>query len=157
MRPIQGSGENLLSNTMSVERMMDMDGRREEILAYLREEGYCAEKGEDRDLLFGKGENSYRLVLDEECEVFYTILYLHVLDIRTPEEEDRYTRAAVEASTMIKAAKVIIDEGRVIFAIEQFASSAEEFCAILPYSLTALRSLVDAFAAQASGTSSMEN
>ena len=51
MRPIQGSGENLLSNTMSVERMMDMDGRREEILAYLREEGYGAEKGEDRDLL----------------------------------------------------------------------------------------------------------
>ena len=42
MRPIQGSGKNLLSNTMSVERMMDMDGRREEILAYLREEGYCA-------------------------------------------------------------------------------------------------------------------
>ncbi|HOU24784.1 MAG TPA: hypothetical protein PLN42_11125 [Anaerolineae bacterium] len=85
---------------------MNKAERAQMYVSYLREEGYAPEVDKDGDVMFKFEGGIYYVLIDEEDEVYFRIVYPGFWPIRSEAERDRVIKAAMAATASTKVAKV---------------------------------------------------
>lgn len=129
----------------SVEKAMSKAQRIEVILEHIKSEGYVPSIDDDGDILFKCEGRSYYVILDENDEQFYRLVFPNFWTIESDEERERVIRAAVQASAKTKVAKIFPVKDDTWASIELFLSGPEEFSGVFARSLSALQSAVRTF------------
>jgi hypothetical protein len=95
----------------------------DEILAYLHGEGYKASMDEDGDIVFKYEGASYVVLFDPNDDLYTTIALPNIWSIDSKKERKRVERAALRATSAVKAVKVFPVKNNVWVAAESFSSS----------------------------------
>ncbi len=106
--------------------------------AFLLEEGYSPKIDEDGDVVFKFEGGNYVILIDEDDEDYFVLLYPSFWSIESEEERAKVILAALQATTKTKVAKVLPGDDNTTAAIEMFCSPPE---AIRPVFQRALRAL----------------
>ncbi len=113
---------------------------------FLRGEGYMPTIDGDGDIMFKREGRTYLVVLDDDDDEFFRILFPGFWKIENDEERRRVERAALKATTDTKVAKVFPIRDNTWATIELFCSSIEHAKPIFTRALGALEVAVHTFA-----------
>lgn len=112
---------------------------------FLRNEGYEPEIDQDGDVIFRDGGRIYLILIDENDDEFFRLVFPNFWSIESEEERQRVERAAIFATAMTKVAKVFPVRHNVWATIEMFVSPIEGFKAVFERSMRALNVAVHSF------------
>jgi hypothetical protein len=129
----------------SLENIMSKAERISVIMEHVRSEGYVPTIDNDGDILFKAEGRSYFVILDENDEQFYRLVFPNFWSIDDDVERERVIRAASVATAKTKVAKVFPVKDDTWASIELFLSSPEQFNSVFARSLSALQSAVRTF------------
>ncbi len=119
--------------------------RAEMYCEFLRNEGYRPEIDDDGDVVFREGGRVYLILIDENDDEFFRVVFPNFWSIESEEERERVERAALYATAMTKVAKVFPVRNNVWATIEMFVSPIEGFKAVFERSIRALHVAVQSF------------
>ncbi len=111
---------------------------------FLRSEGYAPQTDDDGDIIF-KYEGRVYIVLFDDDEEFFRILFPNFWDIENQEERVKVERAALTATAETKVAKVFPVRDYVWATIELFCSPPENAKSVFNRSMRAMRAAVNTF------------
>lgn len=114
-------------------------------MRYLAEEGYVPKIDEDGDIKFKFEGGIYFIIIDDEDDDFFRLVYPNFWSIDSEEERMQVYIAAAHATAETKVAKVYPVRDNVWASIEKFCSPPEVFKSIFRRSLGALRAGVNNF------------
>ncbi len=113
--------------------------------SYLTEEGYAPKIDEDGDVIFKFEGGTYFISVPENDDIYFRLVYPAFWKIENDGEKERAVKAALDASTETKVAKVYLVRDHVWAAIELFCSPIENFRLVFKRSLGALQTSVGKF------------
>ena len=114
---------------------------------WLGTEGYPVRVDEDGDLVLKIEGMTYFIILDEDDETYFTLIFPSFWPIESEDERRKAERAAIEITSRVKVAKVFIRKDQVWGAIELFVNGPEAATAVIPRSIRALQLAVKDFVA----------
>lgn len=114
-------------------------------MEFLREEGYSPRFDDDGDVAFKLEGRNYFIVLDDDDETFFRILFPGFWPIENAVERTKAERAALTATADVKVAKVLIINDSAWATIEAFSSSPENSKQTFRRSINALQTAVRCF------------
>ena len=126
---------------MSMSKQM----RAETIRAYLSEEGYAPKTDADGDLIFKFEGGAYIIIVDEQDQEFYRIIYPNFWSIDSDAERAQVVKACEAATGKTKVAKVYTVKNDTWACIEMFMASPEHMNLVFKRSMSALRGAVQNF------------
>lgn len=112
---------------------------------YLREEGYVPNIDGDGDIVFKREGRTYFVMLSDDDDVFYRIVFPAFWSIDSAQERLACEHAAVVATADTKVAKVFPVENSMWASIELFCPSLDAAIAVFPRSMDALQAAVRRF------------
>jgi len=124
---------------------MTKQDRAEMYRAYLAGEGFPAQIDRDGDVTFKHEGGSYVIIIDEDDETYFRLVFPSFWSIESDEERVRVILAAVHATAQIKVAKVYPLGDQTFASIEMFVSPPEGFKPVFLRSLRALHAAVQCF------------
>jgi hypothetical protein len=113
---------------------------------FLESEGYDSEIDDDGDVIFRQGGRTYLILIDEDDEEFFRLVFPNFWSIDSEEERERVEKAALYATAKTKVAKVFPVRNNVWATIEMFISPIEGFKPVFDRSMRALHVAVHSFA-----------
>ena len=116
--------------------------------AYLREEGYSPKVDEDGDIVFKIEGRVYLIMIPEDDEEFFRIIFPNFWSIGSEEERVKVNTACMEATKDTKVAKVFPVRDNTWASIELFCMPPESFRLVFRRCMSALRRAVDTFVQQ---------
>ena len=126
---------------------MDKAERAQMYVSYLREEGYALEIDEDGDVMFKFEGGTYFVLVDEEDEMFFQIMFPSFWPIESEEEGARVEKAAQLATRITKVAKVYRQRDNVNASVELLCVPPEAFKAVFRRALGSIQAGVSNFRA----------
>jgi len=126
---------------------MTKEERVEMYMAFLVEEGFRPKIEDDDDLVSFKYEGrTYYIIIDEEDEEFFRLVYPNFWEIEDESELAEAKEAAMYATAKTKVAKVFITTNNDVWAtVELFCAPPETFKSVLSRCLSAVRSSIESF------------
>ncbi len=119
---------------------------------FLRAEGYMPQLDQDGDIIFKVEGRTYLIILDDEDEEFFRLVFPNFWSIDSPSERAQVEKAALQATAKTKVAKIFpTSNDNVWGTIELFSSKPEHIKPVFRRSLGALRSAVNTFVTQMRG------
>ena len=112
---------------------------------FLKDEGYRPEVDEDGDIVFKSEGNTYLIILEENDEEYFRLVFPTFWSIESSEERKKVERAALKATADTKVAKVFPVRDDTWAAVELFASSLDDIKSVFSRSMSALQVAVGAF------------
>ncbi len=112
---------------------------------FLKSEGYLPELDRDGDLVFKIEGRTYLIILDENDEPFFRLVFPNFWRIESAAERAKVERAALIATASTKVAKIFPVGENTWGTVEMFASSPEHVLPVLLRSLSALNTAVMKF------------
>lgn len=112
---------------------------------WLSAEGYPVRVDEDGDLMLKIEGMTYFIILDEDDETYFTLVFPSFWPIESEDERRKAERAALEVTSSVKVAKVFIRKDQMFATIELFCPSPEAATAVVPRSIRALQRAVRDF------------
>jgi hypothetical protein len=85
---------------------MDKAERGKMYFDYLRDEGYAPQIDQDGDVMFKFEGGKYYIFIDDKDEMYFRVVYPGFWPIQSEAEKDRVIKAAMEATSTTKIAKV---------------------------------------------------
>jgi len=116
-------------------------------VSYLREEGYAPEVDKDGDVMFKFEGGTYFVLVDEEDEMFFQIMFPSFWPIESEEEGARVEKAAQLATRITKVAKVYRQRDNVNASVELLCVPPEAFKAVFRRALGSIQAGVSNFRA----------
>ncbi len=113
---------------------------------FLVSEGYRPEIDEDGDVLFRREGRVYLILVDEDDDEFFRLVFPNFWSIDNEFEREKAEKAALYASAKTKVAKVFTVRDNVWASIEMFCSPLENFKPVFERSIRALNVAVQSFA-----------
>jgi hypothetical protein len=113
--------------------------------SYLAEEGYAPKIDSDGDVVFKYEGRMYCIVVDEEDEEYFNVVYPGFWPIESESERGKVAQAALHATARVKVVKVHPVRDNTWAAVEMFCSPPEAFKPVFQRSLRALRGAVEKF------------
>jgi hypothetical protein len=113
---------------------------------FLQDHGYQPEIDEDGDVIFRQGGRIYLILIDDQDEEFFRLVFPNFWSIDSEEERHRVERAALYATAKTKVAKVFPVRDNVWATIEMFVSPIEGFKEVFDRAMRALHVAVHSFA-----------
>ena len=92
---------------------------------FLKEEGYSPKTDDDNDITFKVEGRSYLIMLDDEDDEFFRIVFPGFWSIETPDERLRVERAALKTTAETKVAKVFTVRDNTWATVDMFSTSAD--------------------------------
>ena len=129
---------------------MDKAERAQMYVSYLREDGYALEIDEDGDVMFKFEGGTYFVLVDEEDEMFFQIMFPSFWPIESEEEGARVEKAAQLATRITKVAKVYRQRDNVNASVELLCVPPEAFKAVFRRALRCIQAGVTKFRAEMS-------
>ena len=126
---------------------MNKAERAQMYVSYLREEGYAPEVDKDGDVMFKFEGGTYFVLVDEEDEMFFQIMYPSFWPIESEEERARVEKAAQLATRSTKVAKVYPQRDNVTASVELLCVPPEAFKAVFRRALRCIQAGVTKFRA----------
>ncbi|OQB27651.1 MAG: hypothetical protein BWY10_01195 [Chloroflexi bacterium ADurb.Bin180] len=126
---------------------MDKAERAQMYVSYLREDGYALEIDEDGDVMFKFEGGTYFVLVDEEDEMFFQIMFPSFWPIESEEEGARVEKAAQLATRITKVAKVYRQRDNVNASVELLCVPPEAFKAVFRRALGSIQAGVSNFRA----------
>ena len=126
---------------------MDKAERAQMYVSYLREDGYALEIDEDGDVMFKFEGGTYFVLVDEEDEMFFQIMFPSFWPIESEEEGARVEKAAQLATRITKVAKVYRQLDNVNASVELLCVPPEAFKAVFRRALGSIQAGVSNFRA----------
>lgn len=114
-------------------------------LDFLKKEGYVPQLDRDGDIVFKIEGRTYLIILDENDEVFFRLVFPNFWSIESEAERLKVERASVIATANTKVAKVFPVGNNTWATIELFAPSPESVLPVLMRSMSALMTAVNKF------------
>ena len=114
---------------------------------WLKAKGYPVRVDEDGDLVLKIEGMTYFIILDEDDETYFTLIFPSFWPIENEDERRKAERAALEVTSSVKVAKVFIRKDQLFATIELFCTSPEAATAVVPRSIRALQRAVRDFVA----------
>lgn len=108
-------------------------------LDYLAEEGFRPAVDEEGDVGFKFEGGEYYVIVDEEDDQYYQLVYPAFWQIESEEERAQALAAAEVVSRTVKTGKIYIIRDRVWAGVESFVPTRDAFKPIFDRSLDALR------------------
>jgi len=127
---------------------MSKQDRAEMYQKFLGEEGYAPKIDNEGDVMFKYEGGVYLIIMDENDEEFFRLVYPGFWSIESELEREKAQRAALTATAQTKVAKVFLVRDNTWASIEMFCSPPEVFRTVFHRSLRALRAAVGAFQAE---------
>jgi len=124
---------------------MTKEERAQQILAFLVEEGFGPRIDKDGDVTFKVEGRSYVIVIEEDDQEFFRLIFPNFWPIESEEERVRVSVAAAEANARTKVAKVYPVREDTWASVEMFLSPPEAFMPVFQRSIRALQGAVRAF------------
>jgi hypothetical protein len=125
---------------------MDKQQRTEMYRLYLQDEGYKPEVDSDGDVRFKKEGRTYVIIVDQDDEAFFTVVYPQFWKIESEDERRRVLTSCDHANNLSKVAKVFTVQDNVWAATEMFVSAPEGFKPVFDRAMSALQNCVSNFA-----------
>jgi predicted aspartyl protease len=124
-----------------------MSGPAQLYLDYLAGEGYRPTVDSDGDVIFKDEGKTYYIEVDTNDAEYFRLVFPNFWEIESDAERERVIRAANYATMKTKVAKVYMrsDGKDTVASIEMFLSQPEQFKAVFPRAMSALRSSVNNF------------
>ena len=119
-------------------------------LDYLRQEGYEGKIDEDGDVLFKFEGGTYFVLIEEEDEMFFQIMFPSFWPIESEEEGAWVEKAAQLATRSTKVAKVYPQRDNVTASVELLCVPPEAFKAVFRRALRCIQAGVTKFRAEMS-------
>ena len=113
--------------------------------AFLKEEGYAPILDADGDLVFKCEGRTYLILLEDNDEEFFRIVFPNFWRIESPAEREAVQRAALQATAETKVAKVYPLGDNTWATIEMFCPTVEEAKPVFERSMNALHAAVALF------------
>jgi hypothetical protein len=126
--------------------MMDKKQRAQMYEEYLKEEGFHPEIDKDGDVVFKTEGKIYVIIIDENDEEFFRLLFPNFWPIESEQERAKVERAALHATAETKVAKVFPVKDDVMASIEIFCNPPQNFKSVFKRSISALQTAVRTFA-----------
>jgi len=126
---------------------MNKAERAQMYVSYLREEGYAPEVDKDGDVMFKFEGGTYFVLVDEEDEMFFQIMFPSFWPIESEEEGARVEKAAQLATRITKVAKVYRQRDNVNASVELLCVPPEAFKAVFRRALGSIQAGVSNFRA----------
>ena len=118
---------------------MNKAERAQMYVSYLREEGYAPEVDKDGDVMFKFEGGTYFVLVDEEDEMFFQIMFPSFWPIESEEEGARVEKAAQLATRITKVAKVYRQLDNVNASVELLCVPPEAFKAVFRRALRSIQ------------------
>ncbi len=115
---------------------------------FLAEEGYGPKIDGDGDVSFKFEGGNYVIVIPEQDEMFFNLIYPAFWPIESEAERAKVVIASLYATSQTKVAKVFPIKDNTWAAIEMFCSPPQVFKAVFQRSLSALRAAVKNFSSK---------
>lgn len=119
--------------------------RAEMYRAFLEEEGYRPRIDDDGDVIFKCEGRNYIIILDDEDDEFFRIVYPNFWGIESEPELAEVKEAALNATIRVKVAKVFPVGDSTWAEIELFCFPPEAFKPVFRRCLAALQTAVQTF------------
>lgn len=123
---------------------MDSTTTQNEILEFLRDEGYRPRIDDDGDIVF-KHEGKTHLILLDEKDEFFQLALPNIWRVESPQERRDAIEASERATAKTKVGKVYLVRENVWAGFETLCS-VEAFKAVLPRALSVVRAASRNFA-----------
>lgn len=124
---------------------MDKKKRAQMYQDFLRREGYVPEIDKDNDVKFKAEGMTYYIMVDENDELFFRIIFPGFWSVENQGERDKAEKAALHATAQTKVAKVFMVGDNVHAAIELFCSPPDVYRPVFQRSMSALQTAVQTF------------
>jgi hypothetical protein len=124
---------------------MSKQDRAEMYRSYLAEEGFSPKFDSDGDVVFKYEGRSYVIIIDENDEEFFRLVFPNFWSIDTDEERDKVLMAANYSTAKTKVTKIFTVRDDTWAAIEMFYSPPEAFKIGFRRALSALQTGVNNF------------
>lgn len=112
---------------------------------FLKKEGFVPQLDRDGDIVFKSEGRTYLVILDENDEVFFRLVFPNFWSIENEAERMKVERAALIATANTKVAKVFPVGNNTWATIEMFAPSPENVLPVFLRSMSALMTAVNKF------------
>lgn len=112
---------------------------------YLQQEGYAPQLDADGDLVFKYEGRTYIVILDENDDVFFRLVFPNFWSIESAAERDRVERAALKACAGTKVAKVFPVRDNVWASAEVFVATPEHATAQFGRIMASVQAAVQTF------------
>ncbi len=113
---------------------------------FLKTEGYDSEIDEDGDVIFRQGGRTYLILIDEDDEEFFRLVFPNFGASKAKKQRERVEKAALYATAKTKVAKVFPVRNNVWATIEMFISPIEDLSQFSTARCGALHVAVHSFA-----------
>lgn len=124
---------------------MNKAERAQMYLSYLRDEGYAPQIDQDGDVLFKFEGGKYYILVDEKDEFYFGVVYPGFWPIQSEGERDRVIKAAMEATSSTKVAKVFPVGNDVWADAELICQPPETFKLVIWRAVRSIRAAVARF------------
>ncbi len=124
---------------------------------FLHNEGYVPNIDKDGDIVFKYEGGTYLIVLDDDDQEFFRLIFPSFWTLESPAERARAEHAALKVTAQTKVAKVYLTHDNTWAAVELFYTSIEHVIPIFYRSMRALRSIVKSFADEMAQPPQTEN
>ena len=114
--------------------------RAEMYRSFLAEEGYSPRIDEDGDIIFKYEGGGYFIIVSEQDEEFFQLVYPNFWSIDSEAEREKVAKAALQATAKTKVVKVYPVGDNTLASIEMFCCPPDAFKAVFQRSLSAIRS-----------------
>jgi len=112
---------------------------------FLKKEGYLPELDRDGDIVFKIEGRTYLVILDENDEPFFRLVFPNFWRIESEAERKQVEHAAMVATASTKVAKIFPVGDNTWGTIEMFAATPEAVLPVFKRSLSALNTAVMKF------------
>jgi len=113
---------------------------------YLSGEGFMPSLDDDGDVVFKKEGRTYIIVIDENDEEFFRLVFPNFWPIESEDEREKVIKASCDATAKTKVAKIFPVRDNVWGTIELFVETPGSARAVISRSMSALMAAVDTFA-----------
>lgn len=112
---------------------------------HLKGEGYSPEMDEDGDVRFKKEGKLYVILVSEKDDEYFNLVYPNFWSIENNEERAKVEKAAIQATSNTKVAKVYPMNDNTWATVELFCVPPEVFKPVFERSIRALQAAVATF------------
>lgn len=131
-----------------MEMLMSKQDRADMYRNYLAEEGFSPKLDSDGDVVFKYEGKSYCIIVDENDEEFFRLVFPNFWSIESDEEREKVLNAANYSTARTKVTKIFPIRDDTWAAIEMFCSPPEAFKISFRRCLSALQTGVNNFLEQ---------
>ncbi len=137
--------QNFDSSILDKETAVNKAQRIQVYYDFLKNEGYLPQLDRDGNIVFKVEGRTYLVLLDEQDEPFFRLVFPNFWRIESEEERHKVERAALIATAGTKVAKIFPISDNTWGTIEMFAATPESVLPVFMRSLSALNTAVMKF------------